>query len=67
MTFALVMVAPEVCDTAMLAVGAMMDPEAEAMAEERIDVADKDISSRTLVETHGQQPRHSTRQKFGEA
>jgi hypothetical protein len=39
----------------------------EAMAEERIDAADADFSSRTLVETHGQQPRRSTRQKFGEA
>jgi len=39
----------------------------EAMAEERIDAADDDFSSGTLVETHGQQPRRSTRQKFGES
>ncbi|CZR63104.1 uncharacterized protein PAC_13001 [Phialocephala subalpina] len=39
----------------------------EAMAEERIDAADDDFSSRTLVDTHGQQPRRSTRQKIREA
>ena len=39
----------------------------EAMAEERSDAADDDFSSKTRVESHGQQPRRSTRQKFEEA
>jgi hypothetical protein len=39
----------------------------EAKAEERIDAADGDFSSRTLVEAHDQHPRRSTRQKLGEA
>lgn len=39
----------------------------EAKAEERIDAADGDFSSGTLVEAHDQQPQRSTRQKLGEA
>lgn len=39
----------------------------EVMAEERIDAADDDFSSGTRVESHGQQPRRSTEQNFGEA
>lgn len=36
----------------------------EAKTEKRIDAADGDFSSETPIETHGQQPRRSTRQKL---
>jgi len=39
----------------------------EIKVDERIDAADSDFSSGTLVEAHNQQPRRSTRRKFGEA